>query len=49
MIQGKGHGQSECYKCKQEGKWSLNKCNNINKALKYNDYTRNKKGNEINE
>lgn len=24
MIQAKGYGQSECYKCKQEGKYSLN-------------------------
>lgn len=24
MIQAKGNGQSECCKCKEEGKWSLN-------------------------
>lgn len=24
MIQAKGNGQSECYQCKKEGKWSLN-------------------------
>lgn len=23
MIKAKGHGQSECYLCKQRGKWSL--------------------------
>ena len=23
MIQAKGEGQSECFKCKSEGKWSL--------------------------
>lgn len=23
MIKAEGHGQSECYKCKQEGKFSL--------------------------
>lgn len=23
MIRAKGNGQSECYQCKKEGKWSL--------------------------
>lgn len=23
MVEAKGNGQSECYMCKQEGKWSL--------------------------
>ena len=23
MIQAKGNGQSECFQCKKEGKWSL--------------------------
>lgn len=23
MIKANGNGQSECYKCKKEGKWSL--------------------------
>lgn len=23
MINAEGHGQSECYKCKQEGRYSL--------------------------
>lgn len=24
MIKAEGHGQSECYECKKQGKWSLN-------------------------
>lgn len=23
MIKAEGHGQSECYECKKQGKWSL--------------------------